>query len=112
MQNREFKFKAWHMDAKIMLYGTPKEIFQWVEDGQPVIPLQFSGLTDKNGKKIFEGDVVDCGASGTYEIVFQNGKFVATYMDNSGDEIDGDMWREIKNAVIIGNIYENPDLIK
>lgn len=51
-------FRAWHKDAKEMLHGTAATVFKWLEDGQPVIIEQWTGLMDKNGTGIFEGDVV------------------------------------------------------
>jgi uncharacterized phage protein (TIGR01671 family) len=107
--NRVIEFKAWHIDAKIMLYGTPKEVFQWVEDGQPVIPLQFTGLTDKNGKKIFEGDIrvakYYCGDEQvtTYNTMVWDNENACFYWQ--GREIPD--WADMG---VIGNIYENPNL--
>ena len=152
MQNRIHKYKAWHTDAKLMLYGTPKEVFQWVEDGQPVIPLQFSGLHDKNGKGIYEGDVVRLwlndgwGSKDEYigKIIFGNGQFMidslkgvrykepkCQYLPHncmllSQPELYevitkqyisnyGEIYTFSENAMyveIIGNLYENPELLK
>lgn len=78
---------------------------------------QYTGLTDKNGKKIFEGDIVKDHESGLYgEVVF------ATAQDGF-DGISGFMVDDINDGLqnyngfwhfveIIGNIHDNPELLK
>lgn len=80
--------------------------------GTPI--MQFTGLLDKNGKEIYEGDVVRAlGASvNTGVVEFQslnsNGYPVNGYIANcKGDWLN--IW---PSGEIIGNIYENPDLLK
>lgn len=78
---------------------------------------QYTGLTDKNGKKIFEGDIVKDHESGLYgEVVF------ATAQDGF-DGMSGFMVDDINDGLqnyngfwhlveIIGNIHDNPELLK
>ena len=77
----------------------------------PVIPEtvgQFTGLTDKNGKKIFEGDIVrammDYGPAGFYERTVSIG-----WLDDVGYQ-----WQyfDIPTIEVIGNIHDNPELLK
>lgn len=72
---------------------------------------QFTGLTDKNGKKIFEGDIVEVnhdaypGARG--EVVFRNGSFMLEKVSDVLSLYGFLLWCEV-----IGNIHDNPELLE
>ena len=85
-----------------------------------VFKRQFTGLKDKNGKEIYEGDIgkrtmkmprfkqemqilVDC-----WEIVFDKGAFSTRLFGSDKPSRYSDRFEEIE---IIGNIYENPELL-
>lgn len=80
---------------------------------------QYTGLTDKNGKQIFEGDILD--VSGNPDAVllgYRNGRAIVRWdEDVSGFEpfayYDSDCGLYIceKECVVIGNIHDNPELI-
>ena len=84
---------------------------------------QYTGLTDKNGKKIFEGDIVlfqdesptnyeyhDCTEMRCGEITFDDGQF---YLTNRIAVEMGDLIYDGKlDGEIIGNIHDNPELLK
>jgi hypothetical protein len=68
-----------------------------------MIPLQFTGITDKNGKEIYEGDIVSASWGWGYppcEVDLRTAMF---------NDIECMISDDIE---IIGNIYENPELIK
>ena len=71
---------------------------------------QFTGLTDKNGKKIFEGDIV---RNGDYTMIVVWYDFHAAFM--LAFRVDGDYFEAISNSHIylevIGNIHDNPELL-
>ena len=86
--------------------------------GYKVLPEtvgQFTGLYDKNGRKIFEGDIVNYyngdGEFSPYEVRWQNSGFSVLMNGNPDlfDELDDYFSRHCE---VIGNIYDNPELLK
>ena len=70
--------------------------------------MQYTGLKDKNNKEIYEGDILfESFGERYYKVVFENGSFRAEIEEYSLDLMDVAHCCEI-----IGNIYENPELIK
>lgn len=76
---------------------------------------QYTGLTDKNGKKIFEGDILHCTArldSANMVVIYENAEFrlvpcerYKTYTTGMGYRYFGCLDTEV-----IGNIHDNPEL--
>lgn len=113
--NRIIKFRCWDKENKAMNYFIP--LFNsesggvsWI--GGKLIPMQFTGLLDKNGKEIYEGDIVAlprrrwCVTWDTDRWGLYNGK---EPYDNGDHYYGYDItW---KDALLLGNIYENPELL-
>ena len=70
---------------------------------------QYTGLKDKNGKMIFEGDLFKIGAEKeTFEVVYESGCFLA-YCNGKQYGLLGELMMCF--VEIIGNIHDNPELI-
>jgi len=105
--NREIEFRAWEHDRKKMCYGYQYNIGDAEQNKYPL--MQFTGLKDKNGKEIYEGDIVShLHSADTCVVVFQ--KETAMFLaEEIGDEKLGFGIEDVTE--VIGNIYENADLL-
>ena len=120
MDNSRFKFRAWIEEEKRYFYFT---LEQWAErkcnysgDWDEKVSRskemeQFTGLHDKNGREIYEGDVIETETCyGT--VCFEDGQFgFKVKPDNNyvGNLMDLTTWHSIE---IIGNIHENSNLME
>ena len=71
---------------------------------------EFTGLLDKNGKEICEGDLVRW-MSGTGNVHFDRGRFRIAGFYAPLQDCPGDAFSENASLEVIGNIHENPDLL-
>ena len=105
---RDIKFKFWLGHIGKMTYEhSLATIGEVIKEFTPdIIPLQFTGLTDKNGKEIYEWDIIDT-FSGKYEVSFENGCF--SVIDEGKHYLLTVCPQE--QIEVIGNIYESPNLL-
>ena len=104
---RTIKFRAW--DGKEMyqpMYQGGGWLGCWRVDEKEHPIMQFTGLLDKNGVEIYEGDLIELEnwEPKQYEVVFDRGGFCLKFGE------DGHFYPDIKYAedsVVVGNIYEN-----
>ena len=128
------KYRAWDTKNNEMF----KDIFAITEGGEVVVVeqefvtcapdyvfvdhlviMQSTGLKDKNGKEIFEGDIITNGIDivdikrhqtlGFYTIVDGRESFFGDSISIEGFEEDVEEFTQITE--ILGNIYENPELL-
>jgi uncharacterized phage protein (TIGR01671 family) len=141
MNNRIYKFRAWDKRNKKMLSwenlmeaegwdAFPKIYFALDETDKDFIPMQFTGLKDKNGKEIYEGDILEMdygykkyivqviwqnrhilnSLNGSYRII----GFGLKYPESQGlrDNISDFADDPDVSLEVIGNIHENKELLK
>jgi len=119
MEQREIKFRAWDKEAKKMRYWDQINQYPMYHlNDDHVDHMQYTGLRDAKGVEIYEGDIVrGCGGEQhPRQVIWRTGypgwAFYAQKADGfeTGFGISDDPQRP--GVEIIGNIYENPELLK
>ncbi len=129
---KEIKFRAWNKIASFMMdwkdfIGYEKDQISIVGNDYRVfnddefIIMEYTGLKDKNGKEIHEGDITAVfnfeDSFFRVKVVYQNGAFgyinifdeFIPFASNNFSQWTDDKSKEIE---VVGNIYENSDLLK
>lgn len=129
---REIKFRAWDFEEYEMIYnvertydfgcsgfGASEPSFADVlEDNERYMIMQYTGLKDEENKGIYEGDIIEGGYLNPLSNEFMSKKYIVEYDKGSfigkliGHSPYGDTWIHFIKGKVIGNIYENPELLE
>ena len=107
---REIKFRAWdgRMIKDFIMTSHGAVALEYDHFGANVELMQYTGLKDKNGEEIYEGDILTVWIQGykqeSYYVVDDMREFFAEFRHD-------DSYYQFEKVEIIGNIYENPELL-
>jgi uncharacterized phage protein (TIGR01671 family) len=117
---REIKYRAWDKTDKKMIFWNSllnghnlRNVFMRPEMCGLIL-MQYTGLKDKNGVEVYEGDIVRCSRGCPHEVIWleeYGGTFVGGmpvwYLSGL---MEGYAWTGEEE--VLGNIYANPELLK
>lgn len=113
--SRQIKFRIWNRVGDCMHEWkelVAKNKIHLLSDQQYSYPvMQFTGLLDVNGKEIYEGDIISIWGT-TLKVYWEDSdaSFMAETLDDNAMCESGQEWSG--RCEVIGNIYENPELLE
>ena len=113
---REIKFRAWQKGGTKMidLQKITPLILSHDQDGvflpfhKDIYIMQYTGLKDKNGVEIYEGDILSFVPAGSMLFNHPYAPFVVSWVEKEARFTD---WSPRDRVEIIGNVFENPELV-
>jgi len=108
---REIKFRIWDGNNKHFVYPDILEIDRGLEY------QQFTGLFDKQGTEVYEGDIISLSMWGyddpwNFRVGFGDGGFYIYTIGFGGECVQNLDSDNAKRYQVIGNIYANPELLE
>jgi uncharacterized phage protein (TIGR01671 family) len=114
---RKIKFRFWHTEHKAMLQwdDVQDNSLQFLFSYGTLERMQYTGLKDKNGKEIYEGDIVHCDGYWDMYFIFDEEKCQFGVLATDWVVTQGKPHylsrTTLSSYEVIGNIYENPDYL-
>lgn len=126
---QEIKFRAWNKKDKVMVdvaamnFG-PSGLWSLIEDAYDAELqladnyelMQYTGLKDKNGREIYEGDIVRTGEDNIGDpdptigqVIMREGSWL---IENEKKQEEIGLFSEITSREVIGNIFEDKQLLE
>jgi len=111
---KEIKFRAWDTNRKEMLNG----ITLWTTNQKDYfigkVIMQYTGLEDKQGNEIYEGDIISIKRGWKYlwKVRLYNYKWEAVCLQAPNTCQNFKQVSKWRSVEVVGNIYSNPELIK
>ena len=127
----QLEFRAWNKSINKMVIDSPISMGSIIRDnvknqtnfnqdgiiGEEYIVMQYIGLNDANGKKIYEGDILQSDKSCIHIVRYED-SLAAFVVDIRMDEPQyadygmlSQQWIDKYNKIVIGNIYKNANLL-
>jgi uncharacterized phage protein (TIGR01671 family) len=113
---REIKFRVFNKTTKTMHYCDLAEVAQRSKLAEMIL-IQYTGLKDKKGNEIYEGDIISPSISDicqdNFEVYFDNNEFAYRLARRGDKQYDKTKLLGFAHiGEVIGNIYETPELLK
>lgn len=124
---REIKFRAWDGKKMVEVLRLGLDNYKtlvdegghdgYAETDDKLEIMQFTGLLDKNGKEIYEGDITNSlyrgdGCKGLYEVVWDKTAFRVKRRGNHQQIGVSITMADLTRCEVIGNIYEDKELLE
>jgi uncharacterized phage protein (TIGR01671 family) len=126
-EGKRFQFRVWHKkkdhmyknvavgvgESKVGYKMSGRKRYVW-ERTEDVVINQYTGYKDSKGNEIFEGDILKFGKSRPYlaTVHWIDYQFVFKKKGSSSYTDKFTHWGRVNNVEVLGNIYENPELLK